>query len=78
MIVLDVVAVLPHPSVDVQVLVCERVQPLLDTAASVEISVADPQLSVVVADPSAELIAAVVGLQPSVVVVPVALIVGAV
>ena len=55
-----------------------RLQPPLTTAPSAEVSAGDPQLSVVVADPNAELMAAVDGLQPSDVVVPVAVIVGAV
>ena len=52
--------------------------PELDTAASVDVTAGDPQSSVAVADPSAALIVAVVGLHPNVVVVPVAVIVGAV
>src|SRR6185369_2825673 len=77
--VLDVVDVLPQPSVAVHVLVCERPQPLLATAPSVDVTVGvPPQLSVAVAEPSAALIAAVVGLQPSDVVVPVAVSVGGV
>ena len=74
--VLDAVEVLPQPSVAVQVLVWEREQPALMTAASVVVNVADPQLSVVVAEPKALLIATGEGLHPNVVVVPVALIVG--
>src|SRR6185369_1985889 len=78
--VLDAVAVLPQPSVAVHVLVCERPQPLLATAPSVDVSVADPQLSVAVAVPNAALISAVVGLHPSTPLagVPVVVIVGAV
>ena len=55
-----------------------RSHPDDDTVLSVEVNVGVPQLSVAVADPSAASISAAVGLQPGVVVVPVAVIVGAV
>jgi hypothetical protein len=58
------VAVLPQASVAVNVLTCERRQPLLDTAASVNVIVGVPQPSVAVAVPKEVLIS--VGLQPSV------------
>src|SRR6266487_2492117 len=76
----DVVAVLPHTSVAVHVLVCERKHPLLCTAPSVDVTVGVPQLSVADAEPRAALIAAVVGLQPRAPFagVPVAVIVGAI
>ena len=50
---------------------------MLDTAPSVGVAVTAPQLSVAVAVPSAAFISAVDGLQPSEVVVPVGVIVGA-
>ena len=53
-------------------------QPLLVTALSLEVGVTAPQLSVAVAEPRAALIVDPDGLQPSVNVVPVAVIVGAV
>ena len=55
-----------------------RSHPDDDTALSVDESVGVPQLSVAVADPSAASISVAVGLHPSVVVVPVAVITGAV
>src|SRR5205085_6680594 len=75
--VLDAVELLPHPSVAVHVLVSVRSHPDDDTVLSVEVNVGVPQLSVAVAKPSAASIFAAVGLHPSVVVVPVAVIVGA-
>jgi hypothetical protein len=75
--VLDTVAVLPHPSVAVHVLVCDCAQlPLTGPVAIVTVGV--PQASVAVALPSAASIAADDGLHPSVVVVPVAVITGGV
>ena len=62
----------------VQVLVSVRSHPDDDTVLSVDESAGVPQLSVAVADPSAASIVAVVGLHPRVVVVPVAVITGAV
>ena len=76
--VLDAVELLPQASVAVHVLVCVLSHPLLATVPSVDESVGVPQLSVAVADPSAASIFAAVGLHPSVFVVPVAVIVGAV
>jgi hypothetical protein len=76
--VLDVVAVLPQPSVAVHILVCVRLQLLLTIVPSVDVSVGVPQTSVAVAVPSAPSIAAVEGLHPSASVLPVAVIVGAV
>ena len=76
--VLDAVAVLPQPSVAVNVLVWLRPHPLLTTAPSPVVTVGVPQASVPVAVPSAASIAADVGLQLSVVAVPVAVMVGAV
>src|SRR6266496_2023741 len=78
--VLDAVAVLPHASVAMNVLVCEREHPLLETAPSDNVTVGVPQASVAVADPNAASIAAEVGLHPRAPFagVPVAVIVGAV
>ena len=76
--VLDIVAVLPQPSVAVNVLVWLRVHPALTTEPSVEVTVGVPQASVAVAVPSAPFIVAVGGLHPSASAVPVAVIVGAV
>jgi hypothetical protein len=78
--VLDVVAVLPQASVALNVLVCEREQPLLSTSPVDEVTVGLPQASVAVAEPSAASIAAADGLQPRLPFagVPVAVIVGAV
>src|SRR5437870_3905610 len=60
---LDAVDVLPQPSVAVHVLVCERKQPLLPTAPSLDVSVGVPQASVAPAVPSDASICDVVGLQ---------------
>src|SRR5437868_2595901 len=76
--VLDEVEVLPQASVAVQIRVCDLSQPLLDAAPSFDNNIAAPQLSVAIALPRAASISAEIGLQPSVVVVPVAVIVGAV
>ena len=76
-IVLAAVAVLPHASLAVHVLVCEREQLLLVILPSLEVIVVLPQASVADAVPSAALISAADGLQPSVVVVPAAVIDGA-
>src|SRR5258705_355030 len=76
--VLDVVAVLPQISVAVNVLVCERIHPLLLIVPLLTVTVGVPQASVAVADPSAASIAAAVGLHPSGASLPVAVMVGAV
>ena len=69
------VAALPEPSVTFQVRVCDLAHmPVI--ALSVELGVPTLQLSVAVAEPSAATMAAALGLQPSVRVVPVAVIVG--
>jgi hypothetical protein len=62
--VLDTVAVLPQPSTAVNVLTCERRQPLLVTAPSTELTVGAPHASVAEAAPSEVVIS--VGLQPRV------------
>jgi len=76
--VLAVVAVLPQPSIAVQVLVCERLHPLVETAPSVCVTVGVAQASVAVAVPKAASIADVDGLQLKAPFagVPVAVIVG--
>ena len=76
--VLDIVAVLPQASVAVHVLVWDRKHPVVVIAPSVEVTVGVPQSSVTVAVPSAPFIVAVDGLHPSVSVLPVAVIVGAI
>src|SRR6266480_3219898 len=70
--VLDLVAVLPQPSVAVNVRVWLRSHPLLTIGPSLVDTVGVPQASVAVAVPSAASIAADVGLQFSVVAAPVA------
>jgi hypothetical protein len=74
--VLAAVAVLPHASLAVNVLVCVNEQPLLDTVPSIDDSVAVLHASVAVAVPRAALISDAEGLQPSVVVVPPVVITG--
>jgi len=71
---------LPQASVAVNVLVCDREHPLLVTAPSDDVTVGVLQASVAVAEPSAALIAADVGLQPRLPFagIPVAVMVGAV
>ena len=68
--VLAAVAVLPHASLAVNVLVCEREQLLLVILPSLEVIVALPHASVADAVPRAALISAADGLHPNVVVVP--------
>ena len=63
--VLEVVAELPQPSTAVNILVCEDEQLLVDTAPSVNVIVGVLQPSVAVAEPSAAVISAASGLQPS-------------
>jgi hypothetical protein len=62
--VLEVVAELPQPSTAVNILVCEEEQLLVDTAPSVNVTVAELHPSVAVADPSAAVISEAKGLQP--------------
>ena len=76
--VLDVVAVLPQASVAVNVLVWERLHPLVETEASEKVIVGVPQPSVAVAEPRAPLIVAEDGLQPAFKLFPVAVMVGGV
>jgi hypothetical protein len=56
---------LPQPSTAVNILVCEDEQLLVDTAPSVNVIVAMLHPSVADADPSAAVISAAKGLQPS-------------
>ena len=63
--VLVMVAVLPHPSVAENVLVCEEEQVVVDTDPSVKEIVGELQPSVAVAEPSAAVISDAIGLQPS-------------
>ena len=63
--VLEVVAELPQPSTAVNILVCEDEQLDVAIAASVNVIVGVLQPSVAVADPSAAVISAANGLQPS-------------
>src|SRR6185503_3908676 len=74
----EVVAVLPQPSLAVNVLVCERAHPLLVTLPSLCVTVVVPQASVAEAEPSARPISLADGLHPSDVAVPLAVIVGGV
>src|ERR1043165_2942272 len=71
-------AVLPQASVAFHVLICVRMQPLLETRPVEAVGVSVPQLSVAVAVPSAASICADVGLQPRINVVPLAVITGAI
>ena len=70
------VDVLPHPSVAIHDLVCEREQPLLVMLPSLTVTVGVPHASVTVAFPRAASICAVLGLQE--IVAPVTVIVGGV
>src|SRR6187399_857050 len=74
--VLEVVAVFPHPSTATKVLVCEAEHEVVDIAPSLAVTDAVLQPSVAVAEPSAALISEAEGLQPSVVVVPLAVMDG--
>ena len=65
--VLEAVAVLPQASIAVNILVCEQLHDVVDTAPSVDVTVAVLHASVAVAVPRAALISAADGLQPSVV-----------
>jgi hypothetical protein len=76
--VLDAADVLLQASLAVNVLVCERAHPLLDTDPSLELTVGVLTASVAVAVPSAAFISPTDGLQAKVNVVPPVVIVGAV
>ena len=62
--VLVTVAVLPHPSLAINVLVCDEVQLVFCTVPSVKVIVGVPQPSVAVADPRAAVISEATGLHP--------------
>ena len=62
--VLESVAVLPQASVAINVLVWDLLHDVLAILPSLELTVGMPHASVAVAEPSAALIAAAVGLQP--------------
>ena len=72
----EAVALLPQPSEALNVLVCEAEHPLDCTGPSVTVTDGVPQAAVAVAEPKAALISAAEGLQPSVGVAPVIIIVG--
>ena len=65
--ILVVVAVLPHASITINVLVCDSVHPTVETVPSLCVIVGAPHASVAVAEPNAVFIADRVGLQPRVV-----------
>ena len=69
-VVLDAVDVLPHASLAIHVLVCDREQPVLTTAPSLCNKVVAPHASVAVAVPRAAFIDEATGLQPRDVAVP--------
>ena len=64
--VLDIVAVLPHASLAVKVLVCERLQPLLTTGPSLDMYDGTLHASVAVAPSSAAVIALALGLHAAI------------
>ena len=74
--VLEVVLELPQPSTAVNILVCEEEQEVVVIVPSVAGTETVLQASVAVALPKAASICAAVGLQPSDVAVPVAVITG--
>src|SRR5688572_1978064 len=76
--VLEVVDVLLHASLAVNVLVCERLHPVLVILLLVNETVGVPHASIAVAVPNAPSIAEAEGLQPSIKLFPVAAITGGV
>ena len=74
--VVEAVAVLPQPSVALNVLVCDAEHPLVMTGPSITVTAGVPQAAVAVAEPSAALISDAVGLQPRVGTAPLTIIVG--
>src|SRR6187549_4122222 len=74
--VLEVVAVLPQASLAVNVLVCEALHVVVDIVPSIAVIVVVLQPSVAVAEPRAASISEEEGLQPRVVVVPLAVMDG--
>ena len=75
--VLIAVAELPQPSEAMNVLTCEKAQPLEVTAPSVNVTIGVLQAAVAVADPRAAVISEAEGLQPRVREGGVIIIVGA-
>jgi hypothetical protein len=75
--VLIAVALLPQPSEAMNVLTCEKLQPLDCTAPSVNVTIGVLQAAVAVAEPSAAVISAAKGLHPRVTEAGVIIIVGA-
>jgi hypothetical protein len=75
--VLDALVILLQPSLAVHVLVCERSHPFDTTAPSVTVIVGAPHASNAAPIPNAASMAAIVGLHPNVVEVPVTVITGA-
>jgi hypothetical protein len=74
--VAEAVAELPQPSEAVNVLVFEAEQPLDCTGPSVTVTAGVPHAAVAVAEPSAAAISEAEGLQPSVGILPVIIMVG--
>jgi len=74
--VTEAVAVLPQPSEAENVLVCEAEQEEVTTGPSVKLTAGVLQVAEAVAVPRAALISAALGLQPSVVTLPVTVMVG--
>ena len=74
--VLEAEAMLPHASVAVHVLVCERLHPINCIAPSATVALTGLQLSLANADPSAASMSPELGLQPRLSVVPVVVIPG--
>src|SRR5215203_634121 len=70
------VAELPQPSEAVKVLICDAEHEVVVTGPSETVTDGDPQAAVAVAEPRAALISEAEGLQPSVGVAPVIIIVG--
>jgi hypothetical protein len=75
--VLIAVALLPQPSEAINVLTCEKLQPLDCTAPSVNVTIGVLQAAVAVAEPSAAVISEAEGLHPRVTEAGVIIIVGA-
>ena len=76
--VLDALAILPHASIAVHVLICDRLHPVDVIAPSLDERVGVPQASVAVALPNDVFICAAVGLQPALATLPVMVIDGGV
>src|SRR5580765_8362390 len=74
--VLIAVALLPQPSEAMNVLTCEKAQPLEVTAPSVNVTIGVLQAAVAVAEPSAAVISEAEGLHPRVTIAGVIIIVG--